>query len=446
MTICCTGFTGQAAQIGKGFGFPQLRVAEYPGHIGTQSADQRLKNYAEVLLPQIVKLLTEPLKAQTLKVTEPALRDIVFSGSFEEVNQFFYSRQWSDGLPIVPPTIEKIEEFLRYTDSSPDEELGVFLPSNRQATVWTVAVNGIMAGCRPEYMPILIAIVKAMADPVYRIQDAGSTPGWEGLILLNGPIRDQLGFHYKEAVLRPGYQANTSIGRFYRLFCRNLPRLLPGAADKSTYGQNFITVLPENDEACRQAGWEPLSVQRGFAPEDNVVTLVSARDMSDAFATTGVSAEEHLDYIVDWVVRVIEPFRVAHMVKEANLLIVSPIVASLLGAQGYSKDAVKRYLHEHASVPAREFELNVKRFFDKPYHLCEEVEKGTLPKEWCESRDPDRRVPLMHPTTDWLVVVSGDPARNRAIVWRQNHVQGWPVSRKVELPANWNSLVKKNLK
>src|SRR5690606_15768593 len=124
---------------------------------------------------------------------EPGRKDIVFTGSFDEVNAYFLQQGWSDGLPIVPPTLEKIEAFLRHTDRSPDEVLGVMHPSLAAATVWDVAVNGVMAGCRPEYMPLLLAISDIMADPEYGMRHGGSTPGWEAMIIVNGPIREELG-------------------------------------------------------------------------------------------------------------------------------------------------------------------------------------------------------------------------------------------------------------
>ena len=103
-----------------------------------------------------------------MEESEPGARDVVFKGGFDEVNRYFYEHEFSDGLPIVPPTREKVEEFLRHTDRDPDEVLGILLPDNRAASVWSIAVNGVMAGCRPEYMPMLVALVEAMADPVLR--------------------------------------------------------------------------------------------------------------------------------------------------------------------------------------------------------------------------------------------------------------------------------------
>ena len=113
---------------------------------------------------------------------------------FDAVNALFRDKGWSDGLPIVPPTMEKVEEFLSFTDLDADHSFGIVLPDSRAVTVWSVAVNGVMAGCRPEYMPILVALVEAMADPDYGVEHSGNTPGAETLIVLNGPIAAELGF------------------------------------------------------------------------------------------------------------------------------------------------------------------------------------------------------------------------------------------------------------
>jgi hypothetical protein len=427
-------------------------VVEYPGHISTHRKPLRQKNYKEVLLPEILKLLTGMAPGEkVIKTFEPGPKDIVFKGSFEEVNSHFYQNLWSDGLPIVPPTIEKVEEFLKYTDRTPDELVGMYLPSNYGATVWTVAVNGVMAGCRPEYMPILLAITEAMADPKYRIQDNGSTPGWEAAIILNGPISQQLGFNDKEGVRRPGYQANTSIGRFYRLFSRNVPRLLPGISDKATFGQMFRAVIPENEEACAAIGWEPLSIQRGFKAGDNVITLFSVRYESPPTTTAVEKAEEHLDRIALWLSSQADPG--LSKPDSALALLLSPLVARIIQRGGYSISKVRKYLFEHSKIPASEWENKVTSYLwsgvslqidsrVKKVTACDLVKEGKFPKWYCKSLDPNRMLPVYYSADQLMIVVTGDPARNRHLVLFNNQEQGFPVSKKIRLPAKWDQLLK----
>jgi len=239
-TIVLTGFLGQAQATAKGAGTPNLAIAEYPGVIMTDS-EWELRNKVEnILVSNIVKALSATPK-EVVKPVEPKPRDVVFEGTLEEVSEFFADNLWADGLPIIPPTLEKAKEFLKFTNRSPDEVIGVLLPENREATIWNVAVNGVMAGCRPEYMPILIAVVEAIAEPEFHIQDAGSTPGWEPLIILNGPLIKELNFNYGSGVMRVGRQANTSVGRFLRLYMRNVAglRISPGETDKGCIASSY---------------------------------------------------------------------------------------------------------------------------------------------------------------------------------------------------------------
>ena len=342
----------------------------------------------------------------------------------------------------MPPTIGKVEAFLRYTDRAADEVLGSMHPSRAAATVWNVAVNGVMAGCRPEYMPVILAIAEAMADPKYGLEHGGSTPGWEPMIIVNGPICDQLGFDVGQGAQRPGNQANTSIGRFHRLFARNVPRFLPGSTDMATFGQMFRAVVAENEPACRAMGWEPLHVARGFQAQESVVTLTSVRSASDPFTTAGETAERHLDYIVDWVKRMMEPYQSSRGYVETHVLVLTPVIASLLAKAGYSKQDVASYLMRNAVVPARYYEWSM---LQADHHapgttLAGLVAKGELPKEWLVSDDPDRPVPLLLPQTQWLIVVAGDPMRNRSCIYRQNFKQGYATSKRVRLPSNWEAL------
>ena len=445
VAVSCAGFSFMIRQIAKNAGFPDMRVAEFPSAIALDSKDVLHKHVEETLVPRIIKALTEPVRS-TVKAQKRGAkeRDIVFEGNNEEVQAFFYEKQWSDGLPVVPPAVEKVEAFLRFTDRSPGEVIGVLEPSMCSCTVWSVAVNGVMSGCRPEYMPILLAIAEIAADPVYSVKDSGATPGWEAIIMLNGPIRDQLGFNYKAGHQRPGSRPNVSIGRFYRMLVRNIAGSLVGLTDMSTHGQMFRAVAPENDQICKEIGWKTLGEEQGFSSDENVVTITSGRVASDPIQSTGDRAEQHLDYITDWAMRMLEPYQAMRRYKETHVLFLSPVVARLLAEQGYSKEGVERYIREHARVTASYFEKSGSRFNNwKPYSLKEAVEKGELPQVWHESDDPDRPVPLLSPNARVVVLVTGDPTRNRSQLFRQNYSQGYLTSRAIKLQPDWNRLIEK---
>ena len=212
----------------------------------------------------------------------------------------------------------------------------------------------------------------------------------------------------------------------------------------ATFGHMFRAVVPENEQACAEIGWTPLHVMRGYRPEDNVVTLTSIRAVSDPFAPGGENVERHLEYIVDWAKRMIEPYQSAQGYVETHVLLLTPIIASLIAKAGYSKEDVAEYLMKNTVTPAHRFEWNlaVRNSHPRPGTTVNDlVEKGVLPKEWGISPDPNRMVPLLLPSSKWLVVVSGDPTRNRCCIYRQNFKQGYATSRKIELPAKWHELL-----
>jgi hypothetical protein len=378
---------------------------------------------------------------------EPGLRDIVFRGTLADVQEHFHAQHWTDGLPIIPPTIDRVEEFLHFIDRSADEDLGVLLPERRHATIWNVAVNGVMAGCRPEYMPILVAIAEAIADPDFRIEDGGSTPGWEPLVTLNGPLIKELDFNSGPGVMRVGSQANTSIGRFLRLYMRNVPGLRPGETDKGTIGAGFNVVLAENEDACAELGWLPYSVEQGFAAGENVVTVRSVVAVSPPVYSGGHQGEGHArvlaryigsSQLVFWSLFAALIYR-----KWFPLFVLSPMVAGVLARDGWSKADLRRYLYENARVRAGDLEEYVRGSGitgqTEDYSLQGEVEHGA-PAHYAESDDPDRMVRAFFSPESIGIIVAGDPARNQSRAYMNNHEQGPPVSKRVQLPARWTEL------
>ena len=421
---------------------PNMPFATIPGHPGVQSVEELRANVRNVTTQQVIEnLLTQPALQEF--APEPSAREIAFSGTFEEVNAYFYEREWSDGLPIVPPTVEKIEEFLSFTDRAPDESLGILLPENRDATIWAVAVNGVMAGCRPEYMPILVALVEAMADPTYGVEHSGNTPGSETLIVLNGPIIKDLNFNYKQGVLRDGFMPNTTVGRFWRLALRNIAGFLPHKTDKGTFGNTFRVVLAENEDALAKIGWPPTSADMGFAAGDNTVMITRLTGGDVLPSVTGSTPEELMPYLADGVAKQ-TGWEIAFTVGGLSIgtlrpvLVLTPILAETIARAGWSKDDVKRYLFEHARMPAWRVEAFTEKWAQfKIGSLKQQVNLGRLPKEFHTSDDPDRLVPIVLEPDDFIVLISGDPLRTNAYAFAHNGYLGFPAAKKIQLPRNW---------
>jgi hypothetical protein len=448
VSLVCEGFVGQANTTAVGLGLSGMQLAMVPGHVDVQSAEELRRNIVNVTVDAVIKGLTGETNGHASAEPHPAPTDIVFSGSFEEVNRFFYENEWSDGLPIVPPTIEKVREFLRFTERAPDESLGAILPDNRSASIWSIAVNGVMAGCRPEYMPILVAMAEAMADPAYGVEHSGNTPGAETLIILNGPIIKQLAFNYEQGVLRDGFQANTSVGRFWRLYLRNIAGFLPHKTDKGTFGNTWRVVLAENEDALGAVGWEPCCTDFGFHAGDNTV-IISRYTGGDVIASVhGENAERVMPYLADAVAKQIG-WELAFTVGMANasqrpLLILSPIIAKTIAASGWSRRDVKQYLFDRARIPASKFELYIGKWthlLPENRTLVDYVNTGKAPRVFAESSDPARMVPIVGRAEDFMLAVSGDPLRTNAYTFVHNGILGYPVCKPIRLPAKWKELL-----
>jgi len=348
--MLCSGFVTQGRFTAKGLEMPNLPWTIHHGHVNLVTDDKLRETCAGPMLEQVIEGLTvQP--AETAISKEPNLRDVVFEGTFDDVQEHFLDNEWTDGLPIVPPTVERVERFLRYTDRKPEEVVGNLLPDNREATIWAIAVNGVMSGCRPEYMPVLIAITEGMVDPEFGVEHLGHTPGTETLIVVNGPIVKELKFNYTQAALRPGFQANTSIGRFWRMMLRNVAGFIPHRTDKGCFGGNFRIVLAENEDACAELGWQPMNTDFGHAPGTNTVTISSCTEMTQAIEVGGPTADEILRNICARIEdnQIFVQFFFRGM-RTRPTIVLTPATARLMADAGYDKAAVKRFFYENAKL------------------------------------------------------------------------------------------------
>jgi hypothetical protein len=293
---------------------------------------------------------------------------------------------------------------------------------------------------------VLIALVEAMADPYYGVEHSGNTPGGETLILLNGPIIKELGFNYEQGVMRDGYMPNTSVGRFWRLYLRNVAGFLPGKNDKATFGNTWRVVVPENEDVVKQIGWEPNSVEMGFNAGDNTVTIARYTGGNHISSVSGSTPEEMMPYLCDAVVRQYS-WQIMFTVGQGMgtirpLVLLSPILAQTIAKSGWSKHDVKKHLFEHARMPAWMYEKILRDWTLKPtWDLGREYRLGRIPKAFCESDDPNRMVPLVWEPEDYMIAVTGDGARNSAYVFAHNGVLGYPVAKRIALPKDWAKLL-----
>jgi hypothetical protein len=451
-TLVGSGFAVQAENSVDGLGFERLPLAIFPGPHPNQQSYEELKNgVLNVTVDQVIEALTVDLAPAAQASGEPKPEDIVFTGSFEEVNEYWHRNKWSEGLPVMPPTIEAVRQFLKFTDRKPTEMLGTLLCDQREATLWNVAVNGVMAGCRPEYMPILLAIVEAIADPAFGIEHSGNTPGVESLVVLNGPIIKQLGFNSAQGVLRDGIRPNTSIGRFYRLYMRNVAGFILHETDKGTLGSSFRVILPENHDVLASLGWQPLAADLGFKADDNVVTVGGYTGSETVAHIAGTNAEQVMSYISEvtrWIAgnwHIVFTWHIS-VGTTRHLVVLSPLIAEIIANSGWDKARVRQYLFDHARIPAWQQEQILCHWMMGKHEnnqLLNGVKEGRLPKVFAESEDPNRMVPIVCKPEDFMIAVAGAPGQKHAHVLAQNGFINYPTAKKIQLPAKWNELLSK---
>jgi hypothetical protein len=292
--------------------------------------------------------------------TDEALRNA------REAIEYCYEKGWTDGLPVVPPTQELVEEFLDQTSRDPESVLITVKHLDRSCSVRQAAINAVMAGCRPEYFPVVLAAIDAFADGAGRVTGLlQSTTGQAEIIIVNGPIRQQLGFNCQDNIFSPGDRPNATIGRALRLIIMNALGIRPHVFDQSTQGTSakFSCCIAENEE---DSPWEPLHVERGFQPEVNAVTVQMVRsDLYVEHRSTQVP-EELLLTIADSIsyagmITQITEERMLHGV----VVVMGPEHAQILARQGWSKLDVKQFLWENFGKTKRE----LRRFGKVPKEL-----------------------------------------------------------------------------
>lgn len=445
VAIVSTGFMKQARATARAMGVPDISIAEYPGVIPMDSLDVLADKVWSFVVPSVVDALGNEKPKSETSGDEPAPGDIVFAGTLDEVQEYFDAKEWSDGLPIVPPTLEKVNSFLEWTDRGPDDVIGILPPEFREATVWSVAVNGVMAGCKPEYMPILLGIADAMADPEFRLMDAGATPGWEPLVVVSGEIVDALDFNTEVGNMKIGRRANSSIGRFTRLFMRNVAGFRPGTTDKGSISFTFNVAMGENEGAIRELGWDPIRVDLGFDKADNVVMVQSVLAISAPVYSGGTEPETLAWPLTQYMAGTGGPFHFYALwfSRWHPLVQMSPAVAKGFADLGWGKQEIRRHLFEHTKVKARSMEHYALSVAGEESRLEDVVKRGVMPGRYLESTDPDRMVQVLLKEEWTNIVVAGDPGRNQSRIYINNHEQGPPVAKRIALPENWRERLRK---
>jgi hypothetical protein len=338
--------------------------------------------------------LAELLKAQGASVEA--------EDDFEQINQLYLERGWGDGLPIVPPTAKRVEQMLAYCDRPWNEPIAKMAPRYGEATPLRLAANAVMAGCRPEYFPLLMLAVEAMCEEPFNLYGVQATTHLcAPLVIVNGPVAKELGINSGHNAFGPGTQSNATIGRAIRLALVNIGGAIPTQGDMSTFGapSKYSYLVAENEAA---SPWEPLHVERGFPQEASAVTVVGAECPHNVNDHESITAEGILTTIAG-TMGITGSNDVYYAAQP--VVVMGPEHAKTVAAGGYTKADAKRFLQEHANLPLGKFsQENIERRFRVTF------------KEKYATAGPEALVPMVQRAEDIIIAVIGGAGKHSAYI------------------------------
>jgi hypothetical protein len=261
---------------------------------------------------------------------------------WREAIDAYFDRGWTDGLPVVPATEDVVRRFLDAAGLAPDEIVLREPVRRRVVTAEKLAINAVLAGCLPAYVPVLRAALEAMAAPEFTLHGSiTSTGGAATLLVVNGPIRRAIGLNGGSNVFGPGWRANATIGRAIRLVTLNCLGALPGVLDRSTQGHpgKYTYCIAENED---DSPWEPLHVERGFARDASTVTVFAAEGPHNALTHYGLTADAIIVTLADTMACL------GSFSPGQSFVVLAPEHVAILARDGWTKPRIKDALYARA--------------------------------------------------------------------------------------------------
>lgn len=360
VVVGAQSFIAQIESTGYNRGVPVVRTAAYEGAFASDdTATQQYKARYSLYDQIVTALTTEITEAERERIAgavgSAADDDEIFTGSYQRVQEFYRVNEMCDGLPVVPPTRRKVDYYLTFSGYAADdcvcERNGSVLPvppANRKVKAYQVAVNAIMAGCRPEHLPICIAITRCMADGDF-YKPLQSTHAWTPYVIVNGPIARQLGVSFGAGAING--DVNRRLGRFVSLALLNLAGYKIKENRMGTFGYMMPFVFGEDEAACRRLGWLPYHQTKGYNLNDNIVTCGSTMTWGNRVAFEATTPESAKDLLA-WEITEKQQNALGNTnPRVPRLVILTPPAAATL-AEGYtSKEALEDALIEASIRP-----------------------------------------------------------------------------------------------
>ena len=383
----------------------------YVRHPIVSIPNPEMRERAEPVMAAIVRMATETVADARRPGAPTIAKRITVADDPEAIFERFASEGWTDGMPIVPPTEERVARMLTSTDLDPSFSLGPMPPRWGETTIATLAVNAVMAGCKPEYFPVIVTAVKAILSKhfnLYGIQ--GTTNPASPVLIVNGPIAREIGVNARGNLFGPGFRANATIGRAIRLIMTTIGGGVPQQADKSTLGNpaKYTCCFAENEA---DSPWAPLHVERGFAAETSTITAFGGAAPANIIDKSKTAHE-----MLETIARAIAVSGSNNMfMSQEALLVLGPEHASIAARQGFDKTRVRQTLFEHARIP-----------FEQIGQSNADV-LGVWRASCIEERDGRRALRIAEKPEDIIIVVGGGAGNHSA------SIPGW-YSRSVTLP------------
>ena len=352
-----------------------------------------------------------------------------------EFLEMAYKEGWTDGLPVAPPTPDRVRAMIDYVKKDPNELLGVIPPMGGKATVEKVAIQAVMAGCKPEYFPVVLAALECILTEddkwhfnIKGVQDTTNpvTP----LVIVSGPIVEQLGFHYRENAFGGHSRANASIGRAIRLILWNLGGARPGETDMTHLGHpgKYSYCVAENPNADDNP-WTRFNVEWGYAPDQSTVTVFGCEAPRSILTPQVLYADADGTLKLLAISMATPGSNNAHMVGQV-LVTINPLTAHFLQSKGYTKEAVRRYFWEHARNKLRD--LEELGLFNPTTGSVKF--RDYLP--WMDQSDLETMVPIVEREENIHIIVTGaDRLPWNSICHGWGNFGAYAVTKPVKLPS-----------
>ncbi len=463
-------FIAQIQSTGVSRGVPVVRTAAYPGAFAADETAVQEQKARDILYDQVVTALTTQITQEEIDnlaaSTNVAYDHVIFTGSYQRVQEFYEVNEMSDGLPVVPPTKNKVDYYLTFTPYEATDyvctnysgELQDVPPANRTITAYQVAVNAIMAGCPAEYMPLCIAITKCFGNGNF-YKPLQSTHAWTPYSLISGPIARQLGISYEDGMINE--EANKLLGRYISLAMLNLAGYKIKENRMGTFGYMLPFAFAEDEQTCLDIGWDPYHVTKGFSLNENVVTCGSTITWGNS-VTIGTEEPDKAMQLVAWDITEKQQNGLGNTNPRVPRMLWLTADAAQTMAEGYSskdtfEDAListarrplwmRTYAHYWANTGSK---IHLNTTFDDHYYALkggestENVEAdivgSTTAPPWLSAIVPFDKIDTtqtMDKGATGIVITGGDISKEAQVM-----PGGDCASYEIELPSEWSSLMR----